>query len=103
MDGIFADRRTGRGDNIWTVSARDLTFLVEDQTVVIKQKEDNVHLYGEVSEPAKAPLYTAASIPSGTSYLVTAIPTTTNRTSRVFRPKAIGLFHRLYYKRGVDR
>ena len=57
MDGIFADRRTGRGDNIWTVSARDLTFLVEDQTMVIKQKEDNIHLYGEVPEPAKAPLH----------------------------------------------
>ena len=59
MDGIFADRRTGRGDNIWTVSARDLTrtFLVEDQTVVVKQKEDNVHLYGEVPEPVKAPLH----------------------------------------------
>ena len=57
MGGIFADRRTGRGDNIWTVSARDLTFLVEDQTVVIKQKEDNIRLYGEVSESAKAPLH----------------------------------------------
>ena len=32
-------------------------FLVEDQTVVIEQKEDNVRLYGEVPEPSKAPLH----------------------------------------------
>ena len=50
-------RRTGCGDNIWTVSARDLTFLVKDQTVVVEQKEDNVRLYAKVSEPAKAPLH----------------------------------------------
>ena len=60
VGGVLIDGRTGRGDSIWTESACDLTFLVEDQTVVIKQKDD-VHLYhigtGEVSEPAKAPLH----------------------------------------------
>ena len=52
-------RRTGCGDNIWTVSARDLTFLVKDQTVVVEQKEDNVQpsLQGGVRTCQSTPIH----------------------------------------------
>ena len=62
VDGVSAGKRAGRGDSIWTVSARCVWFLVEDQIVVIKDDEENViHVYhtgtGEVLEPAQASLH----------------------------------------------
>ena len=57
VDGIFADRRAGRGGSIWTVSLSEPIFSVGDQTVAIRQKEKVVHVYhtetGEVLEPTQ--------------------------------------------------
>ena len=58
VDGASADRRADRGDSIWTVSTSSPAFLVEDQTVAVKDDERNIiHVYdtgtGEVLAPAK--------------------------------------------------
>ena len=62
VDGVFADRRAGRDDSIWTVSLLDEPrFSVEDQTVTIRQKEEVIHAYrtetGEILEPARTFLH----------------------------------------------
>ena len=59
VDDPSADRRADRGSSTWTVSTSRPTFLVEDQTVVIKDDKRNViHIYhtgtGEVLAPARA-------------------------------------------------
>ena len=58
VDGVSADRRADRGNSIWTVPTSSPTFLVEDQTVAIKDGESNIiHVYhtgtGEVLAPAQ--------------------------------------------------
>ena len=58
VDGTFADRRAGRGDSIWTISATASSwFSFEDQIVIIEEKR-NVHAYhmgtGEVLDPTRA-------------------------------------------------
>ena len=63
VDSIFADRRAGRSDSIWTVSAIDyprlsstdpFRFSVEDQIVIIVPNSNIIHVYhmgtGEVLE-----------------------------------------------------
>ena len=60
VDGIFADRRAGRGDSIWTISVTASSwFSFEDQIVIIEEEKGNVvHAYhmgtGEVLEPTRA-------------------------------------------------
>ena len=60
VDGIFADRRAGRGDSIWTISATASSwFSFEDQIVIIEEeKRYVVHAYhmgtGEVLDPTRA-------------------------------------------------
>ena len=60
VDSIFANRRAGRSDSIWTVSVTDdLRFSVEDQIVVVNRNSNIIHVYhigtGEVIEPTQAP------------------------------------------------
>ena len=59
VDGIFADRRVGRGDSIWTVTVTAFSmFSFEDQIVIIEGKGNVVHAYhmgtGEVLDPTRA-------------------------------------------------
>ena len=59
VDGVFANRRAGRGDSIWTVPCPYPKFTVEDQTVTIKRAGTVIHAYhtgtGEVLEPVRTP------------------------------------------------
>ena len=60
-----ADKRADRGNSIWTVSTSGLMFLVEGQTVAIKDDERNIiHVYhtgtGEVLAPAQVSPYPRA-------------------------------------------
>ena len=58
VDGVFANRRAGCSDSIWTISASLPIFLVEDQIVIVKNG-GVTHTYntgtGEVIEPTQAP------------------------------------------------
>ena len=59
VDGIFADRRAGRGDSIWTVMiTASSMFSFEDQIVIIVEKGNLIHAYhigtGEVLNPTRA-------------------------------------------------
>ena len=64
VDGVLDDRRAGHGDSIWTIPRSPLTspvLSIDDQTVTIKQKENDIHIYhmgtGEVLQPAQAPTH----------------------------------------------
>ena len=62
VDGVFADRRAGRGDSIWTVSlSYEPRFSVEDQTVTIREGGKIIHVYrtetGEMLKPPQTSLY----------------------------------------------
>ena len=59
VDGIFADRRAGRGDSIWTITIMASSrFSFEDQIATIGEKGNVVHAYhmgtGEVLDPTQA-------------------------------------------------
>ena len=58
VDGIFANRRAGRGDSIWTVLVMASSrFSFEDQIVFIEEEGTVVHVYhmgtGEVFDPTR--------------------------------------------------
>ena len=57
VDGVFANRRAGCGDSIWTISASLPFFSVEDQTVIVRNG-GVTYTYntetGEIIEPAQA-------------------------------------------------
>ena len=62
VDGVFINRRAGRGDSIWTVSTPGTPkFSVGDQTVAIKQDGKVIRVYrtetGEVLKPTQTLLY----------------------------------------------
>ena len=60
VDGASADRRAGRGDSIWTMSAHWSWFLVEGQNVFIQDGNGNImYVYhtgtGDILGPAQIP------------------------------------------------
>jgi hypothetical protein len=60
VDGVFGDRRAGHGDSIWTVPLSGIPeFSVEDQTAIIKEGGNVIHVYhtetGEVLMPTQTP------------------------------------------------
>ena len=66
VNGVVSGRRAGRGDSIWTVSARrllsrDVVFSAEGEIGVIKSRGNILRVYnigtGEVLEPARTPLH----------------------------------------------
>ena len=92
-----ANRRADRSNSIWTVSTSGLMFLVERQTVAIKDDERNIiHAYHTL-EPEKylrPPKYphtlTPANIPPKRCIVANTTLATAIFSGRVSRPKVNG-------------
>jgi hypothetical protein len=62
VDGVFGNRRAGCSDRIWTIPHQHCPgFSFEDQTVMIREKENVIHIYhtgtGKVLESTQTPSY----------------------------------------------